>query len=261
MLYLVSRGKYTLTRYTCAWYAIFFCTLLTSMPTSAKGSFSETPDSTENIRRLNIEKNDATKPFYSSIKTNLLYDALAVPNIAAEFYLGRGFSIGGEWMYAWWSRESRHKMWRIYGGELSGRYWFGPAAKRKPLTGHHAGIYAGMMTFCFEFGAKGYMGGRPGQNLWDRAWITAGIEYGYSLPVASRLNIDFTIGIGYLGGIMEKYTTEGDRHVWKSTVRQTWIGPTKAEITLVWLLGRGNRNISRRNAEASKVSINKTAGL
>ena len=35
------------------------------------------------------------KPFYMSLKTNLLYDAALVPNIGAEFYVGRGWSLGG----------------------------------------------------------------------------------------------------------------------------------------------------------------------
>lgn len=42
----------------------------------------------------------ARKPFYMSLKTNLLYDVALVPNIGAEFYLGRGWSLGGNWMYA-----------------------------------------------------------------------------------------------------------------------------------------------------------------
>ena len=38
------------------------------------------------------------------------------------------------------------------------------------------------------------MGGEPGGTLWDKGNYAVGVEYGYSLPVARRLNIDFTIG-------------------------------------------------------------------
>ncbi len=193
----------------------------------------------------NSLENNPTKSLYFDIKTNLLYDALAVPNIGVEFYVGKGFSVSAGWMYAWWSRESRHRLWRIYGGEVEGRWWFGNKSRLKPLTGHHIGLYAGMFTFCFEFGHKGYLGGLPGENLWNRAWINAGVEYGYSLPLTSRLNMDFSIGIGWIGGKMEKYEAQGESHAWQSTVRQSWIGPAKAEISLVWLLGRENRNISK----------------
>lgn len=41
------------------------------------------------------------KPFYMDIRTNLLFDALLLPNIGAEFYVGKNLSIIGNWMYGW----------------------------------------------------------------------------------------------------------------------------------------------------------------
>ena len=70
----------------------------------------------------------ARKPFYMALKTNLLYDVALVPNLGAEFYLGRGWSIGGNWMYAWWKSDRRHDYWRLYGGELDVRKYFGRRA-------------------------------------------------------------------------------------------------------------------------------------
>lgn len=182
------------------------------------------------------------KPFYMALKTNLLYDALALPNIGAEFYLGKNISVGANWMYGWWDRNSTHRYWRAYGGDINVRWWFGPQAAAKPLTGHHLGLYGGIVTYDFEFGGKGWMGGLPGQTLWNRCNRFAGIEYGYSLPVARRLNIDFTIGVGYFGGKYIKYTPRGDEYEWQSTHNLTCIGPTKAEISLVWLIGCDNYN-------------------
>ncbi len=182
------------------------------------------------------------KPFYMALKTNMLYDALAVPNIGAEFYLGRNWSVGINWMYGWWKKESRQRYWRIYGGDIALRKWFGKRAGEKPLTGHHAGVYVQAFTFDFEWGGKGHMGGKPGGTLWDMANYAAGVEYGYSLPVARRLNIDFTLGVGYWGGKYHEYTPMDGHYVWQATKRRHWFGPTKAEISLVWLFGRGNYN-------------------
>ena len=39
-------------------------------------------------------------PFYMAVKTNMLYDALLVPNIGVEFYVGKNWSLAGNWMYA-----------------------------------------------------------------------------------------------------------------------------------------------------------------
>ena len=71
------------------------------------------------------------------MKTNMLYDALLVPNIGVEFYLGKDWSVGANWMYAWWKTDRRHWYWRTYGGDMVIRKWLGKAAKEKPLTGHH----------------------------------------------------------------------------------------------------------------------------
>lgn len=93
-----------------------------------------------------------------------------------------------------------------YGGDVTVRKWLGKKAEEKPLTGHHIGVYGQVLTYDFETGGRGYMGGEPGGSLFDRANFVGGIEYGYALPVARRLNLDFSIGIGYMGGnIMNMY--------------------------------------------------------
>lgn len=185
---------------------------------------------------------ETSKPFYMALKTNMLYDVLAVPNIGVEFYLGKNWSISGNWMYGWWKKNSNHRYWRIYGGDLAVRYRLGKKANEKPLTGHHIGIYGQAFTYDFEWGGKGYMGGEPGGTLWDKTNYAAGVEYGYSLPVANRLNIDFTLGVGYWGGKYYTYIPLDGHYVWQATKNRHWFGPTKAEISLVWLLGRGNSN-------------------
>ena len=185
----------------------------------------------------------ARKPFYMALKTNMLYDAALVPNIGVEFYVGRGWTVGADWMYAWWDRDPHHDYWRIYGGELDIRKYFGRRAKEKPLTGHHVGLYGQMLTYDFELGGKGYMGGKPGGTLWDKMNWGVGIEYGYSLPIARRLNLDFGIGVGYFGGEYREYVPIDDCYVWQATKQRHWFGPTKAEVSLVWLIGAKNRNL------------------
>lgn len=184
----------------------------------------------------------ADRPFYMALKTNLIADALALPELGAEFYLGKNISIVGNWMYGWWDRDRTHRYWRAYGGDLALRWWFGSAAHNKPLTGHHLGIYGGVVTYDFEFGGKGHMGGRPGHNLWDRCMHYFGVEYGYSLPIARRFNLDFTFGLGYMGGKYVEYHPNGKCYQWDATKQKHWYGPTKLEISLVWLIGHGNYN-------------------
>lgn len=182
----------------------------------------------------------APRPLYLAAKTNLLYDAALVPNVGLELSLGQGWSVGGNWMYAHWSNDARHRYWQIYGGELEVRRYFGSLAAEKPLQGHHVGLYAQAVTYDFETGGKGYLS--------DFAY-GVGLEYGYSLPVAKRLNIDFGIGIGYSGGKYKSYYPDAGCYVYIDTKRRHWFGPTRAEVSLVWLLGRGNVNSKKGGAK------------
>ena len=110
----------------------------------------------ETIPQDNTDKDAAEKkPFFMAVKTNLLYDAALVPNVGVEFFLGQGWSIGGNWMYAWWSKDAKQRYWRIYGGELEVRKYLGRKAAEKPLQGHHLGVYAQGLTYDFETWSKG----------------------------------------------------------------------------------------------------------
>lgn len=182
------------------------------------------------------------KCFYMTLYSNMLFDAAGVPNLGAEFYLGRNWSMAANYMHAWWSKEVKHRYWRICGGDVNVRWWFGRRANEKPFTGHHIGAYVQTLTYDFEWGKKAYMAGEPGGTIFDRAHIGYGIEYGYSLPIARRFNIDFTIGVGYIGGRVYEFEPDGDRYLWTATTNRRWLGPTKLEISMVWLIGRGNTN-------------------
>ena len=191
------------------------------------------PDPVEPVVKPESEK----KPYYLAARSNMLYDLLLVPNIGLDIYLGKNLSLSANWMYSWWKDDNIHWYWRTYGGDLGIRYWFGKAANEKPLQGHHVGLYGQIITYDFELGGRGYLG--------DRWTYGGGIEYGYSLPVAKRLNIDFGLGFGYLGGEFKEYLPIDGHYVWQATKRRHFIGPTKLEIMLVWQLGRGNINADK----------------
>ena len=162
-----------------------------------------------------------------ALKSNALYDLLLVPNIGIEVPVMDNWSVAANWMYAWWKSDSNNWYHRIYGGDLEIRRWFG---NQTDLTGWHIGTYAQMLTYDFEFGGNG--------ELADRWTYGAGMAMGWSKNIAPKLNLDFTLGIGYLTGEYKEYKPEDDCYVWQSTKNRKWFGPTKAGVSLVWLLGR-----------------------
>lgn len=177
-------------------------------------------------------------PFYVALSSNMLYYAALIPNIGLEFYLGEQWSLQGDWHYGWWKSDRVHNYWRFYGGGLEVRKWLGGRAKQKPLQGHHIGVYGLIATYDFELGGRGYLG-----DKWS--W-SAGIGYGYSLPIAKRINFDFGVNVGYFGGEYKEYLPIDDHYVWQVTKNRHYFGITKAYVSFVWLLGNGNYNKRRK---------------
>lgn len=191
-------------------------------------------DNSEGKAMTDVQSDSVGKPLYLGLKTNLLFDIILVPNISLEWAFAPRWSISAEYMHAWWKSDASHKYWRTYGGNAELRYWFGKKAVHKRLAGHHVGIYGGALTYDFEWGGKGYQAHKWSTNF--------GISYGYSAPIARRLNLDFEIGLGYLSGEYEEYEPKGDHYYWQATKNRKFFGPTRAEVTLVWLLGKDNMN-------------------
>lgn len=197
----------------------------------------------ENIDSISSEKKH--KSFIFAIKSNLLYDALVIPNIGAEFQLGKNWSLAGTYWYTWFRNNHTHHYWRTYGGELEGRKYLTLHKKtdkesedknaaykgKRPFTGWHVGGLAQLFTYDFEFGGRG--------NL-SYISYAVGVEGGYSHPVSRRLNLDFALALGYLGGKYKDYVPDRGCYVWIANKQRRWIGPVKAEVSLVWLIGKLN---------------------
>ena len=71
--------------------------------------------------------------------------------------------------------------------------------------------------------------------MMSRVTYGVGVEYGYTLPICNSLNVDFALGFGYLGGEYMLYDPEDGCYVWKETRIRHLTGPTKAEISLIWI--------------------------
>lgn len=171
--------------------------------------------------------------YYMAVKTNLLYDALLLPDLALEFSLPRRWSIevGGQW--SWWQTQNKkYYSHRIQFAGLEVRKWLGKR-DRTPLTGHFFGLYGMGGNYDLKLGEKG-------QLCNDMSW-SVGLTYGYSMPIRQRLNLEFSLGVGYLWGEYDTYKWYDPHQCynWQATYKRNYIGPTKAEVTLVWLIGSG----------------------
>lgn len=174
--------------------------------------------------------------------TNMLYDVALTPNLGVGMGVTDRLTVTADWMWARWSNRDRRRYWRIYGGDLELRYRIGPARDGRPLAGHHIGVYGSLACYDFQAG-RSHTG-----VLSDRYNYAVGVSYTYSLPLSTRFNIDFSLGVGYLWGTYKKHTPIDDCDVWLSTHRMRWFGPTRVGVSLVWLVGNAVAN-SRKGGD------------
>ncbi|MEG1684713.1 MAG: DUF3575 domain-containing protein, partial [Bacteroides sp.] len=175
------------------------------------------------------------RPLFA-LKTNLLYDAVTALNAEIEVPIKKRWSVAGEIVFPWWKSNSSSLTMQLLTGNVEGKYWFGKRTNREVLTGWNAGLYAGGGMFDLQpFNKKGMQG---------EFFIAAGLSAGYAHKIAKNLRMEYSLGLGYMQTNYKEYeltrdTQFGDVKVWKypwATNRNRWFGPTKAKISLVWLI-------------------------
>ncbi len=162
-----------------------------------------------------------------AVKNNLLYDLVLAPNIEVEIPVGKRWSLNAEYKCPWWLNSKHDFCYQLLSGGVEGRYWLGNRQQRNRLTGHFVGVYAEGGIYDFQFSGDGYHG---------KYYGAAGVTYGYARQLARHLSFEFSLGIGYLTTEYKKYTPYEEDIVWTNSGRYNFIGPTKAKISLVWLI-------------------------
>ncbi len=174
-----------------------------------------------------------------ALKTNLLFDLATALNAELEVPLNPRFSLMAEITFPWWLWNSEQTCFEVVSGGLEARYWFKPRYRRQdaslgrhnPLTGWFTGLYGGAGYYDLEWKGEGYQG---------EFFIAAGISLGYTAPLSRNFSMEFSVGVGYLQTEYRHYhakqsVVDDSWHlVRQNDGIQTWIGPTKAKLSLVW---------------------------
>lgn len=166
---------------------------------------------------------------YFALKTNLLYDAVGLPNLGVEVQRGQ-WSLTASGLYGWWRNWTRPHI-NAASGEMALRRWFGRDSKETPFAGHHIGATAQVAAFDL----KGT--GAEGRYAPWGSWC-AGLEYGYALQLCQGLTLDLTAGVGYAEFTLKRYERQDDCDVLLGTRRVSTVAPVKAEVSLIWTLNR-----------------------
>lgn len=168
---------------------------------------------------------------YIAIRSNILYDAILIPNIGVELACVDKMSFlleaTGSWNASYY--EGRYfYLARNITGEL--RWWFRQPSS-VPLRGHYLGFYVMGSGYKVQHNNNSYVHNKS---------FGMGFSYGYSFALAKRLNLDLGVSVGFHDGNFAsyKYDSARGRYSISNSDNSYWFGPTKAQISLVWLIGR-----------------------
>ena len=173
-----------------------------------------------------------------ALKTNLLYDAVSWLNFSVEVPMGDRFSALYYHQFPWWTwgKANNEYCMRFLSIGAEGRYWFKPMPreatetriKRDRLMGHFVGVYAESGKWDFE---------RKRDVCYQGEHWSAGLSYGYAMPIGKRLNLELSLSVGYASIAYRGYTPSEDYEIlWRDPEkvgRWHYIGPTKAQVSLV----------------------------
>ncbi|MGL5563803.1 MAG: DUF3575 domain-containing protein [Tannerellaceae bacterium] len=172
-----------------------------------------------------------------AFKTNLLYDVLTALNVEVEVPLGTRYSVGAEWVFPFWKASKSDFTFNLLYGNVDVKYWLGDRAKKEVLTGWFCDILGGYGKFDFQiFRKHGAQG----------TFFSVGLGAGYAHQITRSLRLEYALGVGYIRSKYNRYdmaydTKYGDIKVircpWNKSI-YNWVGPVRAEISLVWMLYR-----------------------
>ncbi len=175
-------------------------------------------------------------PFFA-LKTNLLFDLAAAVNVEVEVPFGREklWSVMVEWWTPWyvWHHNSRAYEFQTLGIEL--RRWFRSCRRGlPPLSGPFAGVYYNNGKYDIEWNSKGDQG----------EFNSVGATVGYSFVLHKYFNLELSLSAGVFWGPRRHYNGMfNDTHlIWQYNASTKYVGPTKAKVSLVWLIGKSNQH-------------------
>lgn len=204
---------------------LLFLTMLSFSPLHAQIALNE-----HHVDADSISSVQQSSQQFLSLSTNLITDAVLAPCIGAELRIGKQLSLAAHAATNWFAASPLYNHARFATADVETRYWIATQPKDVMRRGQHLGLYIGLYRYDFYFSHKG-----------DQANLNWGIgaSYGYTLSLNKKLSLDFTIGLGYVGGKYKSYEYIDDayeHYVWTADKKRHYVGPSKAEVSLIWHL-------------------------
>lgn len=175
------------------------------------------------------------------IKSNLLYGVGAfAPNLGVEIGLGRRTTLDISGGYNWFNlegkRDNNKKLvhWLV---QPEFRYFL-----CERFNGHFFGVHALYSSYNIGGHELPLLFGSGSRDFRHQGWAAgAGLSYGYQLMLGRSWNLEFNIGVGYAQLKYDKYACPKCGDKVESGAVKHYFGPTKAGVSLIWILNNKNK--------------------
>lgn len=155
------------------------------------------------------------------MKTNVVYDACALLNLAVEMQVHKKITVELPLTCSLWDLGDKHGV-RTVALQPEARWWIGNETGR----GHFVGLHAHVAWFNVKWNDDRY------QDT-DRPLLGAGISYGYKLPLSRHWGAEFNLGVGYANMKYNTYYNVDNGALLDTRVRHYW-GITRVGASLVY---------------------------
>lgn len=168
-----------------------------------------------------------------ALKTNLLYDVAATPNLGVEIGLSPKWSLDISGQINGWAIKGH--LWKQWIAQPEARYWLCDR-----FQGHFFGLHAigGQFNFGNIDHLPNFLNTRFSE-LKDRRWqgwgAGAGIAYGYAWILGKHWNLEAEIGVGWMYSRYDVYPCAECGTKERSDKVHNYVGPTKAAVNLVYV--------------------------
>lgn len=167
------------------------------------------------------------------IKTNLLYWATTTPNIGTEFAVGKKHTAQVFFGLNPWKQSG--------GDQSSIRHWVVQPEYRYWFKQNYQGWFGGFHALGGQYNAGGVkfpfgLLKTLRDHRYEGWFVGGGVTGGYQWKLANRLNLEASLGLGYIYSNYDKFKcgTCGEKLY---TRHKNYVGPTKVALSLVYLIG------------------------
>ncbi len=180
------------------------------------------------------EEKKRGRTYTPALKTNLLYDAVTAVNLSLELPIGKRFSIMFEDVCPWWTMGVNGNVYcfQIWEMGVEPRWWF---KSKGNLRGHFFGLYARSGLYDVQYDKS---------VCYQGEYWSAGLSYGYAWKLGKKLQMEFSLSLGYLSMDYRSYQPDPQyEFLYKyQDGNLSYFGPTKLALSLVWPITFGKKN-------------------